>query len=158
MCLCRIPNIRGRQKAENKPILYRQSNQNTPVHFKQFMKTKIIVSIVLWMTVLFYSIQLQALPIRNFNDSMYFLNATPSFQYNIIPAPHNTWGYDILRDNKIFIHQPNKPGLPGNEGFIAKKDAIKVAQLVIAKIKKGEMPPTVSPEELKALKLARDTD
>lgn len=43
--------------------------------------------------------------------------------------------------------------MPGNEGFNTKKDAMKVAELVIAKVKKGEMPPTISAEELAALKL-----
>ncbi len=115
---------------------------------------KIIVSLLLWVGVLFYSLKLDALPTRSFYECVYLSNTDPSFQYKIIQAPNNTWGYDILRDNKIFIHQPNRPGLPGNEGFSTKKDAMKVAQLVIAKIKKGEMPPTVSMEELKSLKLA----
>ena len=43
--------------------------------------------------------------------------------------------------------------MPGNEGFKTKADAEKVAQLVITKIKKGEMPPTVSVEEMKKLKV-----
>ena len=114
---------------------------------------KIIVSIVLWVGVFIYSIVLPAQPTDPFLEGIYLSNNEPAFQYKIIQAPNNTWGYDILRDNKIFIHQPNRPGLPGMEGFIAKEDAIKVAQLVIAKIKKGEMPPTVSNEELKTLKL-----
>ncbi len=114
---------------------------------------KTIISTVLWVGVLFYSLLLPAMPTRSFSECVIHLNAEPSYQYKIIQAPRNTWGYDILRNNKIFIHQPNRPGMPGNEGFNTKKDAMKVAELVIAKVKKGEMPPTISAEELAALKL-----
>jgi hypothetical protein len=51
------------------------------------------------------------------------------------------------------IHQPSAPGLPGNEGFKTKADAEKVAKLVIDKIKKGEMPPSVTKEEMEKLKV-----
>ena len=45
--------------------------------------------------------------------------------------------------------------MPGNEGFKTKADASKVAQLVIGKIKKGEMPPTVTIEEMQKLKVTK---
>ena len=76
---------------------------------------------------------------------------TAGFTYNIIPAPNNTWCYDILKDGNLFIHQPSIPGMPGHNGFKTKEQAAKVAQLVITKMKQGEMPPTVSEEELKKL-------
>jgi hypothetical protein len=41
--------------------------------------------------------------------------------------------------------------LPGNEGFKTKEAAAKVAELVISKMKKGEMPPSITIEELKAI-------
>ncbi len=66
---------------------------------------------------------------------------------------NGSWGYDIFKDKKKFIHQPGKPGLPGNEGFKRKSDAAKVARLVINKLKKGEMPPSVTAEEMKDLKV-----
>lgn len=50
------------------------------------------------------------------------------------------------------IHQPSVPGLPGNEGFKTKAGATAVAKLVIEKIKKGEMPPTIELAEMKKLK------
>jgi len=71
--------------------------------------------------------------------------------YNIIPAANNTWCYDILMEGRLFIHQPTAPGLPGNEGFKTKEAAAKVAELVISKMKKGEMPPSITIEELKAI-------
>lgn len=72
--------------------------------------------------------------------------------YKIIDAPNRTWSYDIYSNEKLMIHQPNKPGMPGNEGFKTKLAAEKVAKLVISKIKRGEMPPTISEEEMKKLK------
>jgi hypothetical protein len=80
-----------------------------------------------------------------------FKNA--KFTYTIIPAVNNTWCYDINMEERLFIHQPSVPGLPGNEGFKTKEDAEKVAKLVIEKIKKGEMPPSVTLEEMKELKV-----
>ena len=73
--------------------------------------------------------------------------------YNLIPGINNTWGYNILVDNKLTIHQPSIPSLPGNEGFKTKESSEKVAKLVIKKMKKGEMPPSIDAEELKKLKV-----
>jgi hypothetical protein len=73
--------------------------------------------------------------------------------YQLIPGMNNTWGYDILVNNKLIIHQPCIPSLPGNEGFKTKEDAAKVAKLVIEKMKKGEMPPSIDEKELKKLKV-----
>jgi hypothetical protein len=73
--------------------------------------------------------------------------------YKLINAANNTFCYDIFADGKLMIHQPSAPGMPGNEGFKTKADAEKVAQLVVTKIKKGEMPPSVTTDELKKLKV-----
>lgn len=71
--------------------------------------------------------------------------------YKLIPGINNTWGYDILVDNSMKIHQPSIPSQPGNEGFKTKEDAEKVVRLVIKKMKQGEMPPSVTTEDLKKL-------
>jgi hypothetical protein len=75
------------------------------------------------------------------------------FTYKIISAPHNTFGYDIYSEGSLIIHQNSIPGLPGDKGFTTKAKAEKVAKLVIDKLSAGEMPPTVSIEELKKLKI-----
>lgn len=75
-----------------------------------------------------------------------------TFTYKVINAANKTYGYDIIADGKLLIHQPSIPGLPGNEGFKTIQSSEKVAQLVISKIKRGEMPPTVTREEMKTLK------
>ena len=79
--------------------------------------------------------------------------ANTKLTYEIIDAPNKTFGYDVYADGKSMIHQTSIPAMPGNEGFETKADAEKVAKLVINKIKKGEMPPTVSVEELQQLKV-----
>lgn len=74
-----------------------------------------------------------------------------SITFEFIEADSNTWGYRILIEGSPVIIQPNKPGLPGNEGFKTQQQAGKVAKLVISKIRNGEMPPTVTIDELKGL-------
>jgi hypothetical protein len=61
------------------------------------------------------------------------------------------YGYDILRGEKLYIHQPNVPAVPGNNGFETEEQARKVAQMVINKIKNNIMPPTVEKSELSKL-------
>jgi len=74
-----------------------------------------------------------------------------NLSYKIIPSEDKTWGYDILMDSKVKIHQPSRPAMPGKKGFANKTAAGKVAELAITKMKKGEMPPTITVEELKKL-------
>lgn len=78
-----------------------------------------------------------------------FKNAKLKFE--LIPSENDTWGYKILLDNNPIILQPNKPGLPGNAGFKTKEKAQKVAELAINKIRKGQMPPTITIQELDSL-------
>lgn len=69
----------------------------------------------------------------------------------IIDAPGKTFGYDIFSSDRLIIHQPCIPTVPGIGGFKSKADAEKVARLVISKIKNGVMPPTLTIAELKDL-------
>ena len=78
--------------------------------------------------------------------------AGKELSYKVIPAVNNTFCYDIYANGKLMIHQPSKPGMQGNEGFKTKEQAQSVAGLVIAKIKKGIMPPSVTTDELQKLK------
>jgi hypothetical protein len=77
------------------------------------------------------------------------------FTYEIISSPENSYGYNIYRDGRLFIHQPHRPALQGNEGFKTKADARKVAQTVLSKVQKGELPPSISMEELKDLEVIK---
>jgi len=69
----------------------------------------------------------------------------------IISSENNTFGYDIYVHGSVLVHQPSRPGLPGNAGFATEEAAMKVAELVIKKIRNNELPPTVTIEELREL-------
>ena len=75
-----------------------------------------------------------------------------SISYKIVQSKNTTWGYDILVDGQLIIHQPSIPGIQGNEGFKTKTAAETIAKLVVSKMQKGEMPPTVTINEMKKLK------
>lgn len=66
----------------------------------------------------------------------------------IISSLNKTFGYDILMNGKPLVHQPSIPALSGNEGFSTKEKAQKVAEFVVKKIRKNEMPPTVTVDDL----------
>lgn len=74
-----------------------------------------------------------------------------SLTYQIINAHENTFGYNILDHSRLMIHQQSVPGLPGNKGFSKKADAEKVAKLVINKITRNIMPPTITKNEMDSL-------
>tara|TARA_R110000764_G_scaffold59571_3_gene128560 strand:+ start:239 stop:580 length:342 start_codon:yes stop_codon:yes gene_type:complete len=50
------------------------------------------------------------------------------------------YGYKILKGEKILIIQEFIPGLPGNQVFKTKGEALSVANLVLSKIDNGESP------------------
>jgi len=65
----------------------------------------------------------------------------------------NGWGYDIFLHGKKYIHQTTIPSRSGTSGFASKADATIVGDLVVGKIERNEMPPSVTAEELKELKI-----
>ena len=115
------------------------------------MKQYFYILLLLLIAGLNSSFSAHTLPIKSSNSQASAVNST-SVDYKIIPSINHTWGYDIYRGGKKIIHQQCIPGMPGNEGFRKKLQAKKTARLVIKKIEHGEMPPTVTPEELKELK------
>lgn len=60
------------------------------------------------------------------------------------------WGYDILANDTVFIHQESVPVLTGNKGFSKKEQAEQTAQLIINKMKRGQLP-TVTIFELQQI-------
>ena len=88
--------------------------------------------------------------------------ANAQISTKIIPSVNKTFGYEILLYGKTLVRQPGIPSLPGNEGFSTKERAQKVADFVVKKIRKNEMPPTVTIEDLnkmgvlKKIKLQKD--
>ena len=81
--------------------------------------------------------------------------ANAQISIKIIPSVKKTFGYDILLHGRPLIHQPNMPGLPGNEGFTTRERAQKVAEFVVKKIRKNEMPPTVTIEDLNSMGVSK---
>ena len=79
------------------------------------------------------------------------LYAEAEITTKIIPSAKKTYGYEILLNGRILVHQPNIPALTGNEGFTTKERAQKVADFVIKKIRNNEMPPTVTIDDLKKM-------
>jgi hypothetical protein len=73
----------------------------------------------------------------------------------VIDAPNGTFGYNIASNGKTIIHQPGLSFLNGGEGLKTKADAVKVARAIIEKIKKGDMAPAITPEELGKLGIAK---
>ena len=69
----------------------------------------------------------------------------------IIRSADGKYGYDIYIEQKLFIHQPAIPAMPGNSGFTTKDAAEKVAKKVVEKMQKGESLPTISIDEMKRL-------
>ena len=68
--------------------------------------------------------------------------------FKIFPVK-NGYGYDILSNNRMIIHQPMIPGVAGEQPFSTKKDAVKIAALVVEKIKKGQRLPAITLADLK---------
>lgn len=71
---------------------------------------------------------------------MLFIKPAPpksGLHYNCFKQ-ENGWGYDVLYNDRILIHQPMIPGKSGSSGFNSEKEAGADAQTVIEKIKSGE--------------------
>lgn len=70
---------------------------------------------------------------------------------------HKGWGYDIYKDNKLYIHQEIIPAIEGRKSFASKDEAMRLGELVISKIKKGKGGglPQVTIQEIDSLKITR---
>ena len=64
------------------------------------------------------------------------------------------WGYDVLLNQQIIIHQPFIPGESGYQGFATEQQAVTTAQFVIEKIKSKEIP-ALNHEQLQRLGVLR---
>jgi hypothetical protein len=60
------------------------------------------------------------------------------------------WGYDISKNNKIYIHQPYMPAVEGQVPFSYKRSARKTGRLVIRKIKNHKSP-AITREDIKSI-------
>ncbi|MEO6253745.1 MAG: DUF4907 domain-containing protein [Ferruginibacter sp.] len=65
--------------------------------------------------------------------------------------PIKGFGYDIYKDDAVYIHQPHIPAVGGNNGFSTEVNAKKAAGFVVYKIEHNIMPPSVTAAELDSL-------
>lgn len=65
--------------------------------------------------------------------------AKPPLSFNCFKTEQG-WGYDVMANDSIIIHQPFIPGEPGGAGFGNEQQAVVAARIVIEKIKSGEVP------------------
>jgi hypothetical protein len=77
-------------------------------------------------------------------------------QYFIIKADSCTYGYSIYANGNLYIQQTTIPAIAGTKGFTDTTSAATIAKLAIQKIKQGEMPPTITVEDLKKAKIYND--
>ena len=67
------------------------------------------------------------------------------------------WGYEVLANDKPYIHQEFIPAVYGMHPFKTKEHAELVGNKVIEKMKQGQQLPSVTVEELAQLGVLNDT-
>jgi uncharacterized protein DUF4907 len=76
----------------------------------------------------------------------FYLGHKKNIDYKIIHTSSG-WGYDILVDKKLIIHQECVPVLAEKKGFPTEESAKAVAKVVVQKLKNNEQP-TITYDEL----------
>ncbi|UFH52336.1 DUF4907 domain-containing protein [Spirosoma sp. KNUC1025] len=66
-------------------------------------------------------------------------------------ATSTGWGYKILNNEKVFIHQPTIPGQSGMVGFASQEQARRVGEWVADKLHETNALPTLTSDELRQL-------
>jgi hypothetical protein len=85
---------------------------------------------------------------RSVNQETSANTKTLAIEVEVRESGYGGFGYDIRVNDKLVVHQPNVPALPGNNGFPTRKSAEQVAALVVQKIRNSEMPPSVTTDEV----------
>ena len=69
----------------------------------------------------------------------------------------NGWGYDVYRNNKVYIHQTIIPAIEGRKEFVSQEQAIIIGNLVAKKLNQGKGGglPQITVEELDSLKITK---
>jgi hypothetical protein len=77
----------------------------------------------------------------------------PDIRYEVFYDKESGYGYDVFVDGKKLIHQPNIPGIAGTAGFKKEEHSRRVAELVVKKLERNEVPPAITRDELRQLKV-----
>ncbi len=83
-------------------------------------------------------------------DSPKKMETSSVFSFKIT-TQEDGYGYEVLKNRRAFIKQPNIPAIEGQKSFATKEQAITTAKFVIEKLKKGTLPPSVTIQELDSL-------
>lgn len=78
-----------------------------------------------------------------------------TWSYKVYLVSEGNWGYQLFDGATMVINQPSIPAVQGIAGFDTKEKADKTARFVLEKMKRGEIPPTISREELERLNVLR---
>lgn len=73
-----------------------------------------------------------------------------SLQYETYPLPEG-WGYRLYMRYKLLVNQPNIPAISGNILFKKEADAKRIAKLAASKVANGQIPPTLTVDEVQKL-------
>ena len=65
------------------------------------------------------------------------------------------WGYNIMADNKIYIHQDFIPAAAGKQRFKTREDALRVANRVMEKISANQLP-VITMKDLEELGIMKE--
>jgi len=105
-------------------------------------RTYVVVCLFFAMFIIGFSVKTA----KNNNDGMLKVESVPL---------HNSrgWGYEIMVDHKIFIHQEYIPAISGKKAFFSEEDAMKTAGLVVQKLVKGK-PVAITRNDLDSLKIS----
>jgi hypothetical protein len=75
----------------------------------------------------------------------------PDISVEIFRTYNGGYGYNILVDNKLLVHQPHIPTIASNRSFETAQSARSVADLVVEKVRAKQMPPSLTAEEVRRI-------
>jgi hypothetical protein len=114
---------------------------------KQFIAISIVVVVVILLTM--FLIQVRGRDRPQIEQKNPYKDADITVE--IVPAPNDTYGYNIHIEDRKLIHQPSVPAIPGVEGFKTEEDAMTVGEFVKEKIRNNIFPPSISVKDLDSL-------
>lgn len=77
--------------------------------------------------------------------------STAVYKYNILPGANGNYGYDILKNNVVILHQPAGTSPQQSIPFKSSIQATRAAMYVIYKMKNNMQPLTLSNDELRKI-------
>lgn len=76
---------------------------------------------------------------------------TSAISYKVTEGENHTFGYEISSNGTVMVRQPFIPAVAGRQGFVSKEEAESVAKLIVKKVERNIIPPTISIKELDSL-------